>query len=158
MVRFIVNSMHGSLARKLRIFGHDVIYDKDFIDSDIIKLAQNEARTILTSDKELHKIALGKGINSVLISGENDEKRITCVFRSLGLTFQLDPKKSRCPLCNNEIRLVNKADLSNEIPKEIMIKYSDFYSCTNCGKIYWTGSHWNEIKKLSRKVKKSLRV
>ena len=158
MVKFIINSMLGSLARKLRIFGYDALYDRHYIDSNIIEIARSEARIILTSDKELHKMAKSKGTNSLLVSDGNDEERVIFVFRSLGLTPELDPKKSRCPLCNNEIRVINKAEINKNIPENIINKYKEFYICLKCGQTYWIGSHWDKIKKLSGKVKKKLQV
>ena len=54
-MRFICDEMFGSLARWLRIMGHDVLYLKDIDDDAIIEVANREDRFILTRDKDLHR-------------------------------------------------------------------------------------------------------
>ncbi len=155
MVRFVVDGMLGSLARKLRIYGFDVLYDAEILDESILAIAKNEDRIILTSDKALHNKALLNELKSILLSEEEDEDRIVAVFRNFGLKLELNPKNSRCPLCNGDIEEVNKSRLKN-VPESILEKHDHFYSCMRCGKVYWIGSHWSRLRKLSERVRQRL--
>jgi len=58
----IVDAMLGSLARKLRIYGFDTVYDKDSEDSSMLIAAKTESRTLVTCDKELHKLAVQRNL------------------------------------------------------------------------------------------------
>ncbi|MEM2873013.1 MAG: Mut7-C RNAse domain-containing protein [Nitrososphaerales archaeon] len=155
MVRFVVDGMLGSLARKLRIYGFDVLYDAEILDESILAIAKNEDRIILTSDKALHNKALLNELKSILLSEEEDEDRIVAVFRNFGLKPELNPKNSRCPLCNGDIEEVDKNRLKN-VPESILEKHDHFYSCMKCGKVYWIGSHWLRLRKLSERVRQRL--
>ncbi|MGH9975611.1 MAG: Mut7-C RNAse domain-containing protein, partial [Nitrososphaeraceae archaeon] len=66
---FFADSMHGSLARKLRIFGIDTAYSSSISDNHLLMECSNQRRILLTSDKELFKRALNKQIGSVLLKG-----------------------------------------------------------------------------------------
>jgi uncharacterized protein with PIN domain len=156
MAKFIADNMLGTLSRKLRVFGHDVTYNKENTDPIIIDTAKKEGRIILTSDKELHSIALRKGLKSIYILELTDEDRFVIIFKKLGLKPQLVPTNSRCSICNHGIKRVSKDDLKNRIPNEIIGRYNHFYACINCGKVYWTGSHWDKFEKFSIRVKRKL--
>ncbi len=43
-LRFIVDCMHGKLARKMRIYGYDTKYDITLDDNKIIEIAKEEGR------------------------------------------------------------------------------------------------------------------
>ncbi|MCP8310895.1 MAG: Mut7-C RNAse domain-containing protein [Candidatus Methylarchaceae archaeon HK01B] len=155
-IKFIADSMLGTLARKLRIYGFDVLYDAESLDEEILAIAKRDGRVILTSDKDLHKRAVSNRLKSIWISGEEDEDRIVTVFKSFGLTPELDPESSRCSLCNGEIKEIDKDSLGSRIPERVIEGHDRFYSCVNCGKIYWMGGHWKRLKKLSERVRQRL--
>jgi uncharacterized protein len=50
---FLADAMLGSVARKLRIFGFDTLYIKHTHDDEILKIAIEDNRAILTCEKEL---------------------------------------------------------------------------------------------------------
>ena len=50
MPRFIADVMLGSLARWLRILGFDTIYFRAIDDNELIKIARQQERTLLTRD------------------------------------------------------------------------------------------------------------
>ncbi|NWG09646.1 MAG: Mut7-C RNAse domain-containing protein [Nitrososphaerales archaeon] len=155
MVTFIVDGMLGSMARKLRIYGFDVLYDAEGLDEDILTIAERDGRAILTFDKDLHKKAILRGLKSFLVSGEGDEDRIVAVFKTFDLKPELSQEKSRCPLCNGDIKEVGKESLES-VPESVLTRHDRFYSCVRCGKVYWMGSHWIRLKNLSEKIRGKL--
>ncbi|MGH9985970.1 MAG: Mut7-C RNAse domain-containing protein, partial [Nitrososphaeraceae archaeon] len=46
---FFADSMHGSLARKLRIFGMDTAYSTSITDEHILNYCSTQRRILLTS-------------------------------------------------------------------------------------------------------------
>lgn len=155
--KIVADGMLGSLARKLRIFGFDVLYDVKKQDEEILGISREEERLIITSDRNLHNRAILKRLDSILISEDTDEERAASIFRTLNLKPRLNPKDSRCPLCNGEIKETHRDQLSAEIPKEVSMKYNKFYICSKCGKVYWIGSHWFKLKRFSARVTEKLR-
>ena len=51
-VAFLADAMLGSIARKLRVFGFDTLYNAQAHDDEILKIAMEQDRVILTADKE----------------------------------------------------------------------------------------------------------
>jgi uncharacterized protein with PIN domain len=60
---------------------------------------------------------------------------------------------TRCLECNGKISPVAKAKIINALPADTKRYYKKFYQCSNCGKIYWQGSHYkNMLKNISRAI------
>jgi len=145
--------MLGSLARKLRIYGFDTIYDTTLNDVELIRIAESHDRTLLTSDRELFLRATNRNISAVLIVGDNDTARLASVFGSLQIAAELNPERSRCPVCNGLLEEAIKSSLT-DIPKTVLERHERFYICENCGKVYWQGSHWRRMKSIADIVRK----
>ncbi|MBI2184158.1 MAG: Mut7-C RNAse domain-containing protein [Thaumarchaeota archaeon] len=157
-VKFVVDGMLGSLARKLRILGFDVIYSRDADDQYLHDLSVKEKRVLLTSDRALHYYASKRGTSSIFILEDSDEKRLAYLFTALGLKeVDLDPEESRCAKCNGEIETCSKKELIGIIPSSVLQRHNKFYRCTSCGKTYWKGSHWRRIILLTRRLKVRLK-
>jgi uncharacterized protein with PIN domain len=151
--KFIADAMLGSLARKLRIFGYDTLYNAKINDSQVLQIALTENRTILTSDRDLFRSATKTNIDSILLTGDNDIDRLAKIFRSLqGKRKPQDPLNSRCSICNGELCNINKNEASNLVPEGVLHNQEKFYKCTICEKIFWIGTHWKKIIELSEKI------
>lgn len=149
--------MLGSLARKLRIYGFDTLYDTSLDDDQLIRLAHTRQLILLTSDKELFARALRAGIQSILLTEENDARRLVTIFRTLKVSSgNIDAEKSRCASCNGELSTINRSDLKVSLPDTVLKRHEQFYLCKNCSKVYWKGGHWRRLESLGREVSKSL--
>lgn len=137
--------MFGSLARWLRICGYDAEYIKNIQDDEIIQRSLAEKRIILTRDKLLYKKAIKAGAYALQIEGGNDIERLSFISNKLGIS--LEPEQSRCPVCGGLLKYTEKDFLRDRIPEMTYEHYTDFWVCDSCGKIYWKGSHWNNILK-----------
>ena len=149
--------MHGSIARKLRIFGFDVEYNSNKEDSDLLKLAEEEQRIIITSDKGLHQVALKRRLVTVLLAEDDELGYVSKIFKHLHLSpCDLDLNNSRCSTCNGLLESVTRESLKGQIYDLTFKRYSLFYRCSSCGNIFWEGSHWQRIRIFSMNVKKKL--
>ena len=36
--------------------------------------------------------------------------------------------------------------LIKDIPDDVITRQDEFYGCSNCGKVFWQGSHWQRVK------------
>jgi uncharacterized protein with PIN domain len=154
MKRLVVDGMHGSIARKLRIFGFDTVYFPRSHDKEILEEASSQKRVLVTSDQLLHRSALKNQIDSVLLRPtKTEEENFARILKAMGIDkCPAEPVISHCPICNGELvkddfktREVVFSNGKNRAQKQI-------YKCQTCGKEYWEGSHWKSIRKFSKNV------
>ncbi len=153
--KFIVDSMHGKLARKMRLYGFDTLYDVKFDDSKIIEIAKIEGRTIITSDEALIERAKSEKLQVIWVPLDSDLPRMIKIFETIKILPKIDPKKSRCPNCNSPLAIVKKEDVK-DVPENVLKRKRIFYKCTGCGKVYWHGSHWRKIREFEKTLKRML--
>ncbi|MEM0365358.1 MAG: Mut7-C RNAse domain-containing protein [Candidatus Nitrosocaldus sp.] len=156
MVRLLLDGMLGSMARKLRIFGFDTLYYNGLDDSSLLDECIKESRVLITSDEELFHHASRLGLMSILVKG-NSIDDMAYVLRSLGIrSIEFDINNARCSICNSTIRYVSKDSLTRCLPDGVLERYEEFYICTNCGKVYWKGSHIKRILEFEKGVNSRL--
>jgi uncharacterized protein with PIN domain len=141
-LKFLVDSMHGYVAKWLRIMGYDTLYLNTVDDENIVQLALN-GRILVTSDDELAKIAERKGVEVVLTKGLTEEEVLRLLVERFKLVFQKD--SLRCTVCNGELEPLppEEAEKNPEAPKNVDL----LWRCKVCGKLYWRGSHWRNISR-----------
>ncbi len=139
--RFAVDEMLGSLAKWLRIMGYDTSYEKYITDTKILESSRKEGRILLTRDKELARRAGGKGL---LIGSDDVDEQLREVVRVFGLSF--DEAQTRCSVCNAGLLPVGSEEVEREVPPGVLQRNKDFFRCEGCGRIYWKGSHWSNIR------------
>jgi uncharacterized protein with PIN domain len=146
--------MLGELARWLRLLGYDTHYSKELNDDELISRSERENRVLLTSDQELYKKTVKHGTNSLLLKPDSLINRLTTIAKTFKLELKLDPKNSRCPICNGEIREnADVNELQTKVPSKVLKTNKEFWICTNCGKVYWIGGHWKNITRTINDVK-----
>ena len=144
-MKFIADCMLGKLARWLRMLGHDVTYNIQLNDNDLLELAKKENRVLLTKDLELYKRANGKDIDALYLEGKSESERLAEVAKRYISILEIDMEKSHCPVCNTKLKATPKDQLSGEIEKNTFTYYDKFWKCPNCGQVYWQGAHWKQI-------------
>lgn len=141
-MRFLVDSMLGKLAKWLRILGYDTLYFRQGDDRDLLELASEEDRTILTRDTRLSRRWL---VPTLLIKSEQVEEQLSQVVRRFGLEME-EGLFSRCPECNILLKEILKEDVVERVPPLVSETYDEFMTCPNCNRIYWMGTHWENIR------------
>jgi uncharacterized protein with PIN domain len=142
--------MLGSLARKLRVFGFDTLYDRSSNDEKLVRLAIRQRRAILTADRLLASAAAASGASVILVQGETDAQRLRDIASRasrLGLDIAAGGP-SRCALCNGPLKSASKRELGEKVPIGVSSRHRLFYLCAECGHIYWRGGHWKRLRRL----------
>lgn len=142
--RFILDVNLGKLARQLRLLGLDCLYRNDYRDADIVEIAANENRVVLTRDRRLlhaKKIIHGYWVREVEVNQQVKE-----VGRRFGLSRPGGPF-TRCLICNGLLLPVAKADILDSLEPKTRLYYEEFHRCGACGKVYWAGSHVEQMRK-----------
>lgn len=139
MDRFLVDQMLLRLGRWLRLLGQDVANPDGFDDKDLLKIALQENRTLITRDKRLADSCENAGVSCMLIKSDKLEEQLE-EMAELGIILDLNP--IRCTICNSPLSKIEPSE------KETWI-------CEGCGKLYWHGSHWERIAETLKKLRSS---
>jgi len=150
--------MLGKLTRWLRMLGHDVRYSSKFDDAQLIMMAKEERRVLLTRDLELYQQATARGVDAFYLEGQTEEQRLAELAKRFDIKLDIDMKSSRCPKCNTRVKAIPKAEAENKVEKSTFTYYNDFWGCSKCGQIYWQGAHWTRIRKTLEKAKENLKA
>ncbi|KON33222.1 MAG: hypothetical protein AC479_05345 [miscellaneous Crenarchaeota group-6 archaeon AD8-1] len=145
--------MLGKLVHWLRILGQDVAYSTRLTDLDLILKAKNEDRILITKDFKLYQTSVKNKIKSFYVSSQNRAEVLAQIQKTFGLSLDMDPTISRCPLCNCVLKSVTKQYAAKKIKNNTLLYYDEYWSCAKCESIYWHGSHWKNIASTLEKAK-----
>jgi len=148
-IRFLVDVNVGKLAPLLRMSGIDASYAPHTSDKEISIMAEEDGRIILSRDLGLLKrrrVEFGRYIRSVYPYDQLAE-----VFSFFGLAGQYRPF-SRCLRCNRRLIPVQKGAIRSRLEPKTWKYYDRFNICPGCSRIYWQGSHLDEMKKRLRNL------
>lgn len=164
-MKFIVDRMLGRLTTWIRLLGYDTVSVSDFAlegkeDEFLLRFA-GQKRILITRDRTLSSRAERAGIrvclvNSAAVMGQLEEM----LFH---YDIDLEPKMVRCTICNALIRQVKPKELGmlkreDYVPDALVEKGIEFWICDSCGKVYWEGSHWDNIHKRLEKLRERMAV
>jgi uncharacterized protein with PIN domain len=151
-MKFLCDQMLGNLSNWLRFFGFDTIYIKDEVsDDELLKIAENENRIIISRDKELIIRADKRNLKNIKIKSIDLDEQLKNVLNEAKINKNII--LSRCSLCNNNLTKIKKKDFKDDIPNKIYDLFEEFLYCSFCNKIYWKGSHYDKILKKINKLK-----
>ncbi len=162
-MKFLVDAMLGKLTRFLRMFGYNTIYANDLIDIFMIdpvpdeklkEYAKKTDRFIITKDFLLYKAYSER---SLYLHGEGIYNYLHQLKVKLNLNFEFKGEKARCSICNSKLhKIQDKNEIIDDILQQSFNNHEEFFRCSNlhCSKIFWRGSHIEDIEK--RLEKKSV--
>jgi uncharacterized protein with PIN domain len=142
-IAFVVDVNLGKLARLLRLLGFDTLFANSFDDKDIAAISAEQKRIVLTRDRRLlyaKAITHGYWVRSVV-----PERQLAEVIERFDLSAQLRPFQ-RCTRCNGLIEAIEKKQVLTLLEPKTQKYYERFYRCRDCGKVYWEGSHVDNIR------------
>lgn len=146
--KFILDVHLGKLARYLRLLGLDTWYENHYQDIEIICLAKQQHRIILTRDVGLLK---NKQVtHGYWLRSEQPDQQLSEVIKRFDLYHVLKPF-TRCLICNGHIIAVDKHKVDEQLPEHTRDYYKAFYQCEECRKIYWQGAHYERLQQIVKK-------
>jgi len=141
MARFLCDAMCGSLARLLRMCGHDAAYTLDRgveADDAVLALARDEDRVLLTRDRAL----ASRVPDAVLLTSRDVDEQLSAVAAA-GYDLTLD-EPTRCGACNGPLeRVPAGAETPADVPDP---DAESVWRCRDCGQCFWRGSHWADLR------------
>ena len=142
--KFIADCHLGRVAKYLRILGYDTLYFTHIEDSDLIRMANEEGRIILTRDRELSE---RKNANAFLLKVTDTQAQLKTILEHFGLSKKIG-ENSRCTVCNTLLENVTKEEVIDRIPEGIKKHFEFFERCPTCNRIYWHGDHYRNMVSL----------
>jgi uncharacterized protein with PIN domain len=140
-IKLLADAMLGRLAKYLRILGYDTVYMADTDDYAVMRVARAEDRLILTRD---HGLARRRGVHALLIESEEIEEQLHQVHEALGPP----PPPARCPVCNTPLQDAPPEVVVRRVPPYVQRTQEDFSLCPSCRRIFWRGTHWQNMQVL----------
>jgi uncharacterized protein len=147
--RFVADVHLGRTARYLRLLGFDTLYANDLDDDEIINISVLQKRIILTRDLQLLKN--GQVTHGYYIRSGQPAEQVVEVIRRFDLAGKTTPF-SRCTECNGQIITSSQEDIAHLLLPRTSEEFHEFSRCASCGKIYWRGSHYEQMKLWVEKV------
>lgn len=151
--RFVADVHLGVLARRLRLLGFDTVYERHCDDMRLASISVRERRILLTRDVGLLKRgAISRGH---WVRATDPLQQIEEVVRAFSLQRELKPF-TRCTVCNEELRPVERAAVAGRVPQRVYARFRRFSHCVRCERIYWHGSHYEQLNTLARTLRQEV--
>ena len=146
--RFLTDRMLGTLTRYLRFMGYDTMSANSLSrgntreDTLLLEIATRDDRILLTRDREL---ARRGGAQAVCIASGDIMEQVRQIA-DLGL---IEPgiRMTRCSICNARLRPATPREIRETRYAPGSVRGREFFWCPTCRKLYWMGSHGDNLKK-----------
>ena len=130
--------MLGRLAKRMRLQGFDVLYDRTLDDNNIIRISLEQDRVILTRDTALAARPLA--INHLFIEKDDIRSQMQQVLAAFS-RGKLPQPLTRCSECNEPLVPISRKKVKDLVPVFVYDKHETFLQCMTCKRVYWTGTH-----------------
>ncbi|MCX7857433.1 MAG: Mut7-C RNAse domain-containing protein [Deltaproteobacteria bacterium] len=143
-MRFICDSMLGKLAKYLRILGLDAIYFRPSRKG--VETIFEEPYYFFTRRKK------SPYQNTVYIKADRVQDQLREIKNIIKPYVDTSRIMMRCIKCNKELEAVEKDKVEPLVPEYVFHTQKQFYICPQCKKVYWSGSHVENMYKWIREL------
>ena len=148
--KFIADCHLGKLAKYLRIMGIDTLFFPHIEDDDLIIIANDEDRIIITRDRDLSQ---RKNAPTLFLEPTDTKAQLKTLIDYYELKEHPAPI-SRCIVCNTQLQVIEKEKIIDRLPEKVK-KYFDYFEyCPTCDRIYWQGDHYKHMMEFLEEVLK----
>lgn len=139
---FVADGHLGRLARYLRLLGFDTWYQPQADDAALSLRSAEEGRILLTRDRGLLKRSEVQ--RGYCVRSTDAERQVREVAERFHLERDARPF-SRCLRCNRELEALPAAAARSRVPPRVAGRFTQFWACSGCGRVYWRGSHYEAM-------------
>jgi len=137
-MKFIADVMLGRLAKRMRLLGFDVLYDRTLDDNEVIRISLEHDRVILTRDTALAARPLAK--KHLLVSADRVQEQMEQVISAFPREMP-DVPLTRCSECNEPLDRIAREEAQDLVPHHVYENKDLFFHCRRCKRTYWHGTH-----------------
>jgi uncharacterized protein with PIN domain len=151
--KFVTDVHLARLARYLRLFGFDVVWDPDLDDPDLVGISLAEHRFLLTRDLGL--LMRGRLRDGTYVRATDPREQILEILERFALRTVIAPF-TRCLACNGLLEELPNSEAASRVPESVAKRHDRFTTCRDCGRVYWPGSHHDRMARIVQEVVASL--
>lgn len=140
--RFLADAMLGRLARWLRALGYDTAYDPAVHDPELVRVAAEEGRVLLTRDR--HLVEHLRPERALLVTDDDPLVQLRQVVDACRLSPPVQ-LFSRCLMCNGVLRPATPEEAAL-VPEASRGLPGPVRRCPDCGRVFWHGSHTRRMR------------
>jgi len=148
--KFIADCHLGKLAKYLRLMGVDTLFFSHIDDDDLIDIAHEEDRIIITRDRLLSE---RKDIPVIFLEPTDTKIQLQFLIDHYELKEDTD-HFTRCIVCNTPLQAIEKEKVIDSLPEKVKKHFNYFEYCTTCDRIYWQGDHYRHMMKFLEPILK----
>ncbi len=102
---------------------------------------------LITRDRELYLKVLKAGRNCLLLHDDDELNDLVFILENCDIKYvdSVPNVNTRCTICNGILIKLDKTTISEPIPEKVYKSISTVYRCSKCSKIYWDGTHVQNI-------------
>ena len=127
------------------MLGYDTSYERNIDDADVVDRVLKEDRWLLTRDRYLVQRKVLQGRYTLIHSDYiTDQLRQLRCELEIKLTVD-DDTLCRCAECNHLLEMLPPSQAASRVPRFVARNYTDFASCPDCGRLFWSGTHWAHL-------------
>jgi uncharacterized protein with PIN domain len=146
-MRFLFDEMLKRLASWARILGIDSQFMTGKSDTELLRYAEKNDLVFVTRDMPLTIRCQKRGVRFIHIRSDILEEQLSQLLSESGATVTF-PEKTRCASCNGELDPATKEQVAGKVHPSVIERNDRFWICRSCGKVYWEGSHWKNIRRI----------
>jgi uncharacterized protein with PIN domain len=156
MRRFLADEMLAKLCRFMRMAGVPVRQVCGMSDGQILLLAKRGGYTLLTCDEDLCRRCLKRGVACLLLPPDGTGRQLSEVFSRFRLRPPRFSPSTLCPKCGGRLVRIAKGMLRGKVYPRVLERRRLFWRCSSCAKIYWSGSHYERVRRMFWRIRRSL--
>jgi uncharacterized protein with PIN domain len=141
--RFVADSMLGRLAKWLRAFGFDVLYEPFLDDHGVIAAARNRGAVALTRDTGFPRPS---DVRIIFVDDDNLEGQLGQLVRERVIDLREAQPMTRCTVCNHGLVPATRGEVWCRVPPFVYLTHERYGHCPQCARVYWEGSHARRMR------------
>ena len=145
-MKFICDAMLGKLARYLRLLGLDAVYIRK---SNQLEAYRNEEEKPFFLTRHRPESSYEKTVYIVSDRVMDQLREIRDLVRPF---IGQEKVLKRCLECNRELVPAGKDEIEHLVPEFVFHHYDRFMICPGCERVYWGGSHVQNMERIVREV------
>ena len=137
--RFLCDPTVGRLANYMRMIGYDTASMTSHVAGDILDIALNEDRTILTRNSNLAEMKLARDV--ILLTDDDPWEQLRQVIKVRHLAIDRTRILTRCLVDNDILVPISREEVKDKVWPYVYATQNKFTICPACGRVYWPATH-----------------
>ncbi|MBD3179756.1 MAG: hypothetical protein GF417_09205 [Candidatus Latescibacteria bacterium] len=150
--RFLFDRMLGSLCRRMRLLGFDsVIIPESETGRFLINAGRENRLAVTLATRESDR----PGKPPLVLGSRELDGQVLELLECFREPPPLQPF-TRCLDCNSVLAEIGRDEARGRVPDKITGIFSEFMECPRCRKVFWKGSHYEDMLKEVREIESML--